>query len=121
MGEGRAVTRRVPQRGGGRIVDMPIGVDPAVVAPAPSSSAKADPNAPIPMTPVASEMVSAVGYDAATKRLALRFKDGTYTLSDVPADVYAGLLRANADPKASVGKFVRSQVLGKFASTRDGR
>lgn len=46
---------------------------------------------------LASSIVSAVGYDAATTTLAVRFTDGSeYHYSDVPEDVYQGLLAADS-------------------------
>jgi hypothetical protein len=45
------------------------------------------------MIPLESEALAAVGYDAASRTLRIRFEHGgLYDYFDVPADVYEGLL-----------------------------
>lgn len=67
------------------------------------------------MYPVAkSSNILATGYDAASKTLAIQFKGGgkTYHYADVPAATFDALEKAE-----SVGKFVVSQIVGKFKHT----
>lgn len=68
----------------------------------------------ITMTPVKSSNIAATGYDAATKTLAVQFKGGlkTYHYAGVPESVFGDMAKAE-----SVGKFVTSQVVGKFKHT----
>lgn len=68
------------------------------------------PKAPaeIPMTGLKSSAVSAYGYDAASKTLAVTFKGGrTYRYADVPQGFVDGI--AGAD---SVGKYLGAGVRG---------
>jgi hypothetical protein len=47
------------------------------------------------MIPVRSSAISAVGYDAATRRMKIRFTQGwTYDFCNVPQHIFDGLLRA---------------------------
>jgi hypothetical protein len=57
---------------------------------------------------VKSASVEAVGYDAATRTLALRFKSGgaTYHYTDVDPEKHAQLLRAT-----SIGGFVHKHIV----------
>lgn len=70
----------------------------------------------ITLTPVAkSGSIKATGYCAATKTLAVQFKGGskTYHYADVPESVFGDMGKAE-----SVGKFITSQVVGKFKHTQ---
>ncbi|MFO7190295.1 MAG: KTSC domain-containing protein [Pseudomonadota bacterium] len=69
----------------------------------------------IPMTPVASSNIAAVGYQNGT--LAVQFTNGRlYHYSDVPPEVYAEMLAAS-----SVGKYFASNVRGKYPAEQQGR
>lgn len=69
----------------------------------------------ITMTPCKSAAITAHGYDAATKTLALQFKGGrTYRYGDVPQAIAAGI----ADAK-SIGKYIGNNVTGKFKLLKD--
>ena len=48
------------------------------------------------MIPVSSSNLSAVGYDATTKQLFIRFTTSTYVYSGVPASIYHGLMSASS-------------------------
>lgn len=61
------------------------------------------------MQPVTSSQVESIGYDAATKVLAVKFKSGMYEYDGVPPEVHDGILKAE-----SVGKFLGAHVKGKF-------
>lgn len=63
------------------------------------------------MSPVKSSTVTATGYDAATKTLAVMFKGGgkTYHYAGVPESVFGDMGKAE-----SVGKFIGGQIVGKF-------
>jgi len=72
----------------------------------------------IPMTPVESSQVAAVGYDPSGKVLAVQFKakagpGSIYHYADVPPDVYQGMLAAE-----SCGKFFGANIRGKFEFTK---
>lgn len=63
------------------------------------------------MRALGSSSVSAAGYDAESRTLAITFKGGrTYRYTEVPQSVFENLLQAK-----SVGKFVSTSVVGKFA------
>lgn len=69
---------------------------------------------------VNSSTIAAIGYDPEARILQVNFKtkdgDGSpYTYADVPADLAWHLL--NAD---SVGKFLASEIKGKFEYKRRG-
>jgi len=60
----------------------------------------------IPMTVVKSSQIEAIGYDAGSKTLAVRFKGGSvYHYDDVPAEVHAALAKAE-----SVGSHFHANV-----------
>lgn len=68
----------------------------------------------IPLTPVQSSQIHAIGHDAANNTLRIQFKgkDGpgsTYDYPGVPADKHADFLKAE-----SVGKFFGAHIKGKF-------
>lgn len=65
---------------------------------------------PLKLNPVKSSNVDAVGYDAASQTLQVRFKGGkTYDYAGVPAAVNTALNQAE-----SVGRFIAANVVGKF-------
>lgn len=68
----------------------------------------------ITMSSVKSSSVTATGYDAASKTLAVQFKGGgkTYHYADVPESIFADMGKSE-----SVGKFIGAQVVGKFKHT----
>jgi len=60
------------------------------------------------MHPVKSSNVDAVGYDPASRKMHIRFKNGgTYCYHDVPQDKHAALIAA-----PSVGSFVHQNIRG---------
>lgn len=67
----------------------------------------------IPLEEVKSSMLAAVGYDAATKTLAIQFKTGkrgtVYQYPGVTPELYAELRAA-----PSIGAVVKQKILGKF-------
>ena len=64
----------------------------------------------IDLKPCKSSNISAHGYDAATKTLAVQFSSGhTYHYSDVPPDVFERLGKAK-----SVGGFFASDIRNAF-------
>lgn len=78
------------------------------------------PESTIPLTPVNSSQLAAVGYDPAGRTLAIQFKGkggagSTYHYAEVPAEVHAGLMSAE-----SCGKFFGASIKGKFAFTKMG-
>ncbi len=47
------------------------------------------------MIPVASKAITSIGYDPASMRMQIRFKQGhTYTFCNVPESIFDGLLKA---------------------------
>ena len=65
---------------------------------------------PLKLNPVKSSNVDAVGYDAATLTLQVRFKGGkSYTYAGVPAAVNTALNQAE-----SVGRFIAANIVGKY-------
>lgn len=55
---------------------------------------------------VDSSMMNAIGYDEASQTLVIVFNSGkTYEYSDVPADVFQGLLKSE-----SKGRFFRNEI-----------
>jgi len=68
----------------------------------------------IPMTPVLSTSITAIGHDAETNTLAVRFINGrVHHFADCDAAAYAALVGAE-----SIGKHFNTQIRGKFAHTR---
>ena len=62
------------------------------------------------MIPVNSSAIDAVGYDASTMRMKIRFKEGhSYDFCGVPKHVFDGLMRA-----ASKGNFYNDHIRGKY-------
>jgi len=62
------------------------------------------------MTPVASSMITAVGYDADKQQLGVTFTNGsTYTYGGVPQSEYDNLLSA-----PSVGKYFAANIKNIF-------
>lgn len=65
-------------------------------------------------TSVFSSNLRTVGYDAATHTLEIAFHSGgVYVYDRVPADVYAGLMRA-----ASHGQYFDRNIKGRYAFRR---
>lgn len=50
----------------------------------------------IHMTPVTSSQIKAIGYDAASKTLAIEFNSGLYHYSGVPAEKFDELMAAES-------------------------
>ncbi|MCT1575685.1 KTSC domain-containing protein [Oceanobacillus kimchii] len=48
------------------------------------------------MVPVTSSNLLSVGYDSQSNRLVIQFRDGTYEYSNVPSNIYQGLLSASS-------------------------
>ena len=68
----------------------------------------------IEMTPCKSSQVKAFGYDAASKTLQLEFNSGgIYQYHDVPASTFDSMKECE-----SVGKFLGTEIKGKFKFTR---
>ena len=63
------------------------------------------------MIPVRSSSISMVGYDPGTRRLKIRFKDGstTYDFCGVPQPVYDGLMSAS-----SKGSYYSRHIRGRY-------
>lgn len=62
------------------------------------------------MQSVTSSQVESVGYDAASKTLAVKFKNGgEYQYDGPPPELYDSMLKAE-----SIGKFLGAHVKGKF-------
>lgn len=64
----------------------------------------------IPLEPVQSSQLKEVGYDPASKTLAVRFNGRSgertvYTYANVGPELYDGLRAADKDPEQSVGKY----------------
>lgn len=71
------------------------------------------------MKPVKSSNVNAVGYDPATKQLAIEFKgSGTYYYEDVPPERHAALMGAPGDSKHSVGRAFHSHIKPHHPGTK---
>lgn len=68
----------------------------------------------IGMSPVKSSQVASIGYDNASKTLAVTFKSGgTYHYHDVSSDQFAGLQKAE-----SAGKYLGQHIKPKHKFTR---
>lgn len=62
------------------------------------------------MTPVRSSAIAAVGYDAASRRLQIRFRSGdTYTFCGVPESVYDRLMGAS-----SMGRYYDQVIRDRY-------
>lgn len=75
---------------------------------------------PIAMTPVKSAQVGAVGYDAATKTLAVTFARGNghvYHYPNVDADMHAKFMAADSKG-AFFGKHVKAMPFEKFEAPK---
>jgi len=71
----------------------------------------------VALTPVDSSMIKAVGYDAATSTLLVRFTDGqVYSYTDVPPEEYQGLLAAE-----SHGKYFWRRIRNEYAFAKRGK
>lgn len=69
----------------------------------------------IPMTPVTSSQIESIGYDTASKTLAVKFKrGGLYHYADVPEHKHAAMM----DPEASVGTYLGKHIKGMHDFTR---
>ena len=68
------------------------------------------------LIPVESSQIAAVGYDAGTQKLQVRFKHGNslYEYSDVDQGTYDAMMA----PGTSVGSFHSSNIKGCFAYER---
>lgn len=87
------------------------------IAPA---SDKADDYTPIPMAPVTSNQVATVGYDAATRTLALTFTRGAgavYHYPDVDAKVHQDMLAAESIGKF-FGKYIKPLPFKKYPASK---
>lgn len=67
----------------------------------------------IALTPVKSSNIRAVGYDPATRTLAVEFPNSVYHYADVPPNVHDELRAAE-----SVGRYFASNVKGKFEHSK---
>jgi len=68
----------------------------------------------IPLTACKSSMVAGVGYDAASKTLAVQFNGGSiYHYAEVPPEVFTDLQRSE-----SVGQFINRQIKGQYAAEK---
>jgi hypothetical protein len=69
----------------------------------------------IPLTPVQSSQIKAVGYDAGRSKLRVQFhgSGATYDYDKVPAETAAAFQKAE-----SIGKYFGANVKGKFDYTR---
>jgi len=67
------------------------------------------------LEPVKSSHLSAVGYNAKTKMLQIRFKgnDALYEYSGVPSDLATGLMSAE-----STGKYFNTHIRPKYKGVR---
>lgn len=64
-------------------------------------------------TPAKSSNIAATAYDPASQSMAVTFKGGkTYVYHDVPQEVHSAMGKAD-----SIGKFIGSNVVGKFKHT----
>lgn len=62
------------------------------------------------MIPVRSTAISAVGYDAASRRMSIRFRNGgTYTFCNVPENIFNGLLDAR-----SIGRYYDDNIRDRY-------
>ena len=69
---------------------------------------------PITFKPVKSSNLKAIGYDGATKRLAVQFSGGAiYHYEDVPPEVYADF-----DKAESAGRFFMGKIRNAFTGVK---
>jgi len=63
------------------------------------------------LQPVRSSAIAAVGYDASTRKMRIRFvgKAKTYDFCNVPGHIYTGLLAAT-----SKGRYYRTFIQGRY-------
>ena len=67
----------------------------------------------IKMINVESSMVHSIGYDPETKRLRVKFRDGSlYAYTGVPQSVYDKLM--DAQSAQSIGKFIHTNIIGVY-------
>jgi hypothetical protein len=67
-------------------------------------------NGEIPLVPVESRTIAAVGYDEPTRTLVLEFTaSGVYRYYDVPAYVHHELMAAS-----SIGRYVTERIKGRY-------
>ena len=69
----------------------------------------------IEMIPVLSNTISSAGYDAFSKTLRIRFKEGLYDYFEVPERIYTGLLSA-----LSHTEFFEVWIRDEYASKQIG-
>lgn len=68
----------------------------------------------IQLTPVKSSNISSVGFDTASKTLAISFKgSGVYYYQDVNPSTYSEMMASK-----SVGKFFHANIKGQFKSVK---
>lgn len=68
----------------------------------------------IARTPVASSNIKSVGYDAATRTLAIEFSNShVYHYADVPSDAHQALIGAD-----SIGRHFAAHVRNQFTSSQ---
>lgn len=66
------------------------------------------------MVPVQSSNVAAVGYEASSRKLAVKFISGDYYIYyDVPATVHTQFVNAG-----SIGQFLNTNIKGKYLTTK---
>lgn len=65
------------------------------------------------MVPVSSSNLEAVGYDASSQTLRIRFHNGTYDYSSVPSHIHQGLMNA-----ASKGGYHASHIKDSYPYRR---
>lgn len=75
----------------------------------------------IPLIPVQSGQIAAIGYDEATKTLAVKFNRGTatYHYADVPAEVNAAFMASDSKGKFFQGT-IKPQYEHKLIPANDG-
>ena len=68
------------------------------------------------MQSVKSSQVAAIGYDPATKTMAVEFKHGgTYHYKDVPQEVFSGVATAE-----TVGSALHQSIKGRYEFEKQG-
>ena len=67
------------------------------------------------MKSIVSSNISKVGYDIERQELIIEFKSGNkYRYSNVPVEVYEGILVAQ-----SPGKYIRANVVGSYSYSKE--